>query len=97
LLTSGGYVSWADGGREGRMEKTQRFADDMVDSRKEVTWRLKGGCSLEDETKGISHGVMKVGLWAARHENEWSPNGSVVAGQVLVPCLLSHGVSAEQS
>jgi hypothetical protein len=54
LLTSDGYFSWADGGRdgrEGRMEKARRFADDMVGSRKETTWRLNGGSSLEDETK----------------------------------------------
>jgi hypothetical protein len=43
LLTSDGYVSWAGGGREGRMEKARRCADDMVGSRKEATWRLKGG------------------------------------------------------
>jgi hypothetical protein len=43
LLTSDGNVSWADGGREGRMEKARRFAGDMVGSRKDALLEVGGG------------------------------------------------------
>jgi hypothetical protein len=56
-------------------EETRRFADDMVRSRGEHTWGVQGHLTWCEES----------GFWAGKHENEWSPDKSEMAGQVLVP------------
>jgi hypothetical protein len=37
LWTPDGYVSWADGGREGNIENARRFANDTLGSKKELS------------------------------------------------------------